>query len=56
MTGTAAHVTPVTEVDRVPVGSGQPGPISKKLQDTYFKIVTGELSDYHNWLDPIYPK
>ena len=56
MTGTAAHVTPVTEVDRVPVGSGKPGPISKKLQDTYFKIVTGELSDYHNWLDPIYPK
>ena len=56
MTGTAAHVTPVTEVDRVPVGSGKPGPISKKLQDTYFKIVTGELSDYQDWLDPIYPK
>ena len=56
MTGTAAHVTPVTEVDRVPVGSGKPGPISKKLQDTYFQIVTGELADYQNWLDPIYPK
>lgn len=56
MTGTAAHVTPVTEVDRVPVGSGKPGPISKKLQDTYFQIVTGELADYQDWLDPIYPK
>ena len=56
MTGTAAHVTPVTEVDRIPVGSGKPGPISKKLQDTYFQIVTGELADYQNWLDPIYPK
>ena len=56
MTGAAAHVTPVTEVDRVPVGSGKPGPISKKLQDTYFQIVTGELADYQNWLDPIYPK
>ncbi|MBA01778.1 MAG: branched chain amino acid aminotransferase [Chloroflexi bacterium] len=56
MTGTAAHVTPVTEVDRVPVGSGKPGPISKKLQDTYFQIVTGELADYQDWVDPIYPK
>ena len=32
MTGTAAHVTPVIEVDRVPIGDGQPGPITKQLQ------------------------
>jgi len=40
MTGTAAHVTPVTEVDRVPVGNGQPGVISRKLQKLFFDAIT----------------
>lgn len=54
MTGTAAHVTPVTEVDRVPVGTGQPGVISRKLQKLFFDAITGELSEYKNWLIPVY--
>jgi branched-chain amino acid aminotransferase len=54
MTGTAAHVTPVTEVDRVPVGNGQPGVISRKLQKLFFDAITGELSEYKNWLIPVY--
>jgi branched-chain amino acid aminotransferase len=54
MTGTAAHVTPVTEVDRVPVGNGQPGVISRKLQKLFFDAITGELPEYKNWLIPVY--
>jgi len=54
MTGTAAHVTPVTEVDRVPVGDGQPGVVSRKLQKLFFDAITGELTEYESWLIPVY--
>jgi branched-chain amino acid aminotransferase len=56
MTGTAAHVTPVTEVDRVEVGDGRPGPISRELQNLFFNAITGELDKYHGWLDSVYKK
>ena len=54
MTGTAAHVTPVTEVDRVPVGDGQPGVVSRKLQKLFFDAITGELTEYESWLIPVH--
>ncbi|MDA1061932.1 MAG: branched-chain amino acid transaminase [Chloroflexi bacterium] len=54
MTGTAAHVTPVTEVDRVPVGDGRPGPITKQLQARYFQAITGRLPQYADWLTAVY--
>ena len=54
MTGTAAHVTPVTEVDRVPIGDGQPGPITKQLQARYFNAITGRMPQYADWLTPVY--
>ena len=54
MTGTAAHVTPITEVDRVPVGDGRPGPISVQIQDLYFKMITGRLPQYAHWLTPVF--
>jgi branched-chain amino acid aminotransferase len=54
MTGTAAHLTPVVEVDRVPVADGRPGPISKHLQDTYFNMITGRLPGFEQWLTPVY--
>ena len=54
MTGTAAHVTPVTEVDRIPVGDGTAGPISRKLQQVYFDMITGRLPGYSDWLSPVY--
>ena len=56
MTGTAAHVTPVTEIDRVAVGDGRPGVVSKQIQETYFKAITGRLPQYMDWLTPIYNK
>ncbi len=49
MTGTAAHVTPVLSVDRVPVGDGKPGPITSQLQRTYFDAITGRLPRYQEW-------
>ena len=54
MTGTAAHVTPVIEVDRVPVGDGRPGPITKQLQERYFQAITGRLPQYAEWLTAVY--
>ncbi|BDG04818.1 branched-chain amino acid transaminase [Anaeromyxobacter oryzae] len=52
MTGTAAEVTPVREVDNRRIGKGEPGPITKRIQDTYFKAVRGEEPRYREWLTP----
>jgi branched-chain amino acid aminotransferase len=52
-TGTAVEVTPVTSVDRVPVGNGERGPVTKAIQDAFFGIVKGELPDRYGWLSPV---
>jgi len=49
-TGTAAEVTPVREVDGRRIGPGQPGPITLKLQEAFFKVVKGEDPRYQQWL------
>ena len=49
-TGTAAEVTPIKEVDKRMVGNGKPGPITKKLQSQFFKIVKGETISHRSWL------
>lgn len=49
-TGTAAEVTPIREVDGRAIGSGKPGPITKKLQKLFFEIVKGEAKGYNSWL------
>ncbi|MFA7249316.1 MAG: branched-chain amino acid transaminase [Dehalococcoidia bacterium] len=54
MTGTAAHVTPITEVDRVAVGNGQPGRVAKQIQELYFQMITGRMPQYSDWLTPVY--
>ena len=50
LTGTAAEVTPVREVDRRVVGDGARGPLTKLLQSTYFQVVAGRESKYERWL------
>ncbi len=51
-TGTAAEVTPIREVDDRPIGSGSRGPITERLQSTYFDLVSGRYDrEYDNWLD-----
>ncbi len=49
-TGTAAEVTPVRSVDRIKVGKGEPGPITKKLQERFLSIVQGKAEDKFGWL------
>jgi branched-chain amino acid aminotransferase len=51
-TGTAAEITPVRSVDRMPVGDGKRGPITQQIQARFFGIVEGELPDDHGWLTP----
>ncbi len=54
MTGTAAHVTPVLEVDGRPIGGGSIGPVTAELQKLYFEVVKGERDQYAHWLTPTY--
>ncbi len=49
-TGTAAEVTPISELDRRVVGSGRRGPITEKLQSMYFDCVTGRDPKHQGWL------
>ncbi len=51
--GTAAEVTPVRSVDRVPVGGGTPGPITKWIQAEYLGIAQGRIPDRHGWLTAV---
>lgn len=53
MTGTAAEVTPVREVDGRRIGTGQPGPITQELQRRYAAITRGDESAYQHWLAPV---
>jgi len=52
-TGTAAEVTPIRSVDKIPVGSGHRGPITERLQKAFFDVVTGKVEDKHGWLTPV---
>ena len=56
LTGTAAHVTPVAEIDRRKVGSGEIGPITAKLQEIYAKVIRGDHPKYMHWCTPVYKK
>ena len=50
--GTAAEVTPIRAVDHRPVGSGKPGPVTRRAQELFKQAVTGKLDGYQNWLEP----
>jgi branched-chain amino acid aminotransferase len=56
MTGTAAHVTPVVELDHRPIGDGGMGPVSRRLVELYFDIITGKNPKYAHWCTPCYSK
>jgi branched-chain amino acid aminotransferase len=50
LTGTAAEVTPVREIDGRTIGTGKPGPVTRRLQETYFSVVKGDDTAHENWL------
>lgn len=53
-TGTAAEVTPIRSIDRIPVGSGRRGPVTEEIQKAYFGILEGTAEDRYNWMTPVY--
>ena len=52
-TGTAAEITPIRSVDGIQVGAGKRGPITTKLQEEFFGIVSGKIQDRYGWLTPV---
>jgi branched-chain amino acid aminotransferase len=52
--GTGAQVAPVVEIDHRPIGNGQVGPITSKLQKLYFDIVRGKRPAYSHWYTPVH--
>lgn len=51
--GTAAEVTPIASVDKIKVGNGSRGPVTKEIQTTFLKIVRGEIEKYRHWLTAV---
>ena len=56
MTGTAAHVTPVVELDHRIIGDGRMGPVTGRLVSMYFDIITGRNAKYAHWCTPCFSK
>ena len=56
LSGTAADLSPVVELDSRPIGDGRPGPISTKLQEMYFEIVVGRNPKYMHWCTQASPR
>ena len=52
-TGTAVEISPIASVDRITVGKGERGPVTKALQDVFFGIVRGEKTDTRRWLTAV---
>ncbi len=52
-TGTAAEVTPIRELDRIPLGAGSRGPLTEKIQTAFFDIVNGRNPKYADWLTKV---
>ena len=48
--GPAAEVTPIRSIDKITIGSGRRGPITERIQRTFFDVINGEIPDRHGWL------
>jgi branched-chain amino acid aminotransferase len=53
MTGTAAEVTPVRQVDHISIGNGSCGPMTRRIQDAFFGLFNGQTSDKWGWLESL---
>ena len=53
MTGTAAELVPVREVDDHAIGSGEPGEITRAVQKSFDDALHGRIERYREWLDPV---
>jgi branched-chain amino acid aminotransferase len=52
-TGSAAEVTPIRSIDKITIGQGKAGPITKKIQKYFFDIIEGRIEDRHGWLTKV---
>ena len=56
LTGTAANVTPVAEIDRRTIGNGEIGPVTDRLMSIYAQVIRGMHPKYRDWCTPVYPR
>ena len=49
-TGSAAEITPIRSIDKILIGKGERGPITKKIQDIFFAYINGDKGDKYQWL------
>ena len=56
LTGTAAHITPVIEIDHRTIGDGKVGPTTDRLRELYVDIIRGKNKKYMSWCTPAYSK
>lgn len=52
-TGSAAEITPIRSIDKIPVGNGKRGPVTERVQKAFFDIIEGRREDVHQWLTPV---
>lgn len=50
-TGTAAELSPIRSIDKIQIGKGKRGPVTKKIQDSLFDILNNKVEDKYDWLD-----
>ena len=55
-TGTAAHITPIAEIDHRKIGNGEIGEITKRLQQLYSEVIRGNNPKYLDWCTPVYKR
>jgi branched-chain amino acid aminotransferase len=54
MCGTGAQVAAIGELDRRPIGNGEMGPVTQRIQRLYFDVVRGKVEQYRHWCAPVY--
>lgn len=54
--GSAAEITPLTSIDRLPVGSGEVGVVTERLHQRYLQVASGAEKSFSHWLAPVYPE
>ena len=52
--GSGYEIQPVITLDRLPIGTGAPGPLTRRLQERYFAVVRGQTNDHAGWLTPVW--
>jgi branched-chain amino acid aminotransferase len=52
--GTGAQIAPVSRIDHRVIGAGKIGPITRRVRDLYFQVVTGREPKYRSWVEPVF--